>query len=545
MIYDHYIRRAANPCKAMARAQYVLKMNQAALFTICFLLEISNAFSQAGILDSTFGINGISNCLPGGAGCSVAIQTDGKIVVGGCNHNGHFALARFESSGLLDSTFSSDGVVELNLGPNSCQKIAIQSDGKILEGGTDGTLFGLARFNIDGTLDISFSGNGTVSTSLNDSGYASYSYGLTIQPDDKIIQVGESWSNSGIMGFAVARFNTDGSLDNSFGTGGKVLTPIGNALPYATCAVVQPDGKILIGGTSWSATGSPSCFALARYNSNGTLDVDFGVGGKVTTYFGAGDANDYDTGLAIALQSDGKIVMTGTSYINGTDTLAKIPIVRYNADGSLDNSFGVDGKVSAFFPSHGYYEPSSIAVQQDQKIVIAGTGTNSPSIDSKHDFLLSRFNTNGSLDSSFGSNGIVITAIDSTINAINSLCLQQDGKIIVAGISYMQGMVVARYLSGLNVGVINLAISNNPTLIYPNPIQSEATLQYTLTNEECISISLYNMQGSKVQTFLTNETRNQGEHKEVLHLDGALPLGNYILDISNGVHSQGISIIKQ
>src|SRR6185295_17408388 len=110
------------------------------LVTFCFFLQSSSVFSQAGMLDSTFGINGISNCLPGGAGYSVAIQTDGKIVVGGVA-NGDFAVARFESSGLLDSTFSSDGVVVVNLGPPGFLKVAIQSDGKILESGTDGSLF--------------------------------------------------------------------------------------------------------------------------------------------------------------------------------------------------------------------------------------------------------------------------------------------------------------------------------------------------------------------------------------------------------------------
>ncbi|HYV90130.1 MAG TPA: T9SS type A sorting domain-containing protein [Chitinophagales bacterium] len=506
------------------------------LVTFCFFLQSSSVFSQAGMLDSTFGINGISNCLPGGAGYSVAIQTDGKIVVGGVE-NGDFAVARFESSGLLDSTFSSDGVVVVNLGPPGFLKVAIQSDGKILESGTDGSLFGLARFNTDGTLDNSFSGNGTVLTSFNDSNYLSSGYGLTIQPDDKIIQVGESWSNSGIKGFAVARFNTDGSLDNSFGTGGKVLTTIGNALPYATCAVVQPDGKILVGGTSWSATIAPSCFALARYNSNGTLDIDFGVGGMVTTYFGAGDASDDDEGYAIVLQPDGKILMTGNSIIG--INFSKLAIIRYNANGTPDLTFGVEGKVLSDFPCNAY----AIALQQDGKIIIAGAGKDDSLF--KADILLARYLSDGTLDSSFGVNGIVITSIDNTTNVVSSVAIQPDGKIIVAGTSYMQGMIVLRYLSGLNVGMLDFSTADSPALIYPNPIQSEATLQYTLTNEECISISLYNMQGSKVQTFITNEKRNQAEHKEVLNLDKALPCGNYIVSISNGIHSQGIKIIKQ
>ncbi|HYV92825.1 MAG TPA: T9SS type A sorting domain-containing protein [Chitinophagales bacterium] len=518
------------------------------LFTFCFFLQRSSVFSQAGILDSTFGINGISNCLSDGGGLSVAIQTDGKIVVGGVNDNGHFALARFKSSGLLDSTFGNNGIVITLDGYGADEKVAIQSDGKILEGGTtisnSSAVFGLVRCNTDGTLDHSFNGNGIVLTSLNDMGYFSYGEALTVQPDGKIIQAGTSDSNSGVRGFAVVRFNPDGSLDNSFGNGGKVINPIGNPYPFVSCAAVQADGKILIGGTSWSTAIAPSCFALMRYNSDGTLDNSFGVGGKVTTYFGAGDGNDYDTGLAIALQSDGKILMTGTSYINGTDTLVKIPIVRYNTNGSLDNSFGIGGKVSAFFPSHGSYEPSCIAIQQDEKILIAGSCTTFP-LYFKYNFLLSRFNNDGTIDSTFGVNGIVITAIDSTVNKCSSMALQSDGKIVLAGGSEMQGLVVARYLSGLNVGVINLAIGNNPTFIYPNPIQSEATLQYTLTSEECISISLYNMQGSKLQTFITNETRNAAENKEVLHLDEALPSGYYLLSISNGVHSQGIRIVKQ
>ena len=140
--------------------------------------------------------------------------------------------------------------------------------------------------------------------------------------------------------------------------------------------------------------------------------------------------------------------------------------------------------------------------------------------------------------------GLVKTAIDTTEESLYAIALQIDGKIVVGGETYNEGFVVLRYISGLNVGTLDFSVSDNPLLIYPNPIQSSATLKYILTQEENISIVLYDMQGKLVQTFFTNENRNEGEHEEVLHLNESLTSGTYILSISNGKNSQGVKVVK-
>lgn len=517
-------------------------MRVAKLVIICCYLNINNVFAQPGDLDSSFSYDGIAT-LPDGGARSVVLQPDGKVILGGGWNN--FSLVRFNIDGNIDSSFGINGVATtiMGVGSNAATGIVLQPDGKILESGSclnnSGVVcFALARFNNDGSLDNTFNGNGKVLTSFNDPAIQDDGRTVALQPDGKIIQVGRGQNGMPTTFFATVRFNSNGSVDNSFGNAGKVLTYVGpNPYPDANCITLQVDGKILVGGMSWS-NASPSSFALVRYNANGSLDNTFGTGGKVSTYFGDGSSNDLDVGKAIAIQPDGKILMTGNCYVGG------IPIVRYNADGSLDNSFGINGKVITLSETIGGYQCNSVTLQPDGKILIAGN-TYYDLGGEHNDMMLARYYSNGTLDSSFGKKGIVITSVSSESDAGASAVMQQDGKIVVGGYSQEAGWIAARFLSGLNVGVLNLSIPANSLLIYPNPIRSEAMLQYTLTNEECVYIALYNLQGVKVQTFLTGESQNQGEHKEVLNLEEALPSGEYILSISNIVHSQSIKIVKE
>lgn len=513
------------------------------LITIQFCFEFVNAQSQAGILDSSFGTNGVVAAFPQGGDGSIVIQPDGKIVVGGTTYDGpDFSVVRYNSAGSVDYGFGANGIAtaEIGLGYNSARDLALQPDGKILFAGScvdfNGKWsFALIRFNSNGTLDNSFSGDGKLITSFNDFSYADYGEAVAVQPDGKIIEVGLAQDNSANQGFGIVRFNVDGSLDNTFGNGGKLVIPIGNAYPEATAVIVQPDLKILVGGYSWSNNQIPSSFALMRLNSDGTLDLGFGTSGKDTAYFGgagsSGDLFESSTGKSIALQTDGKIVMTGSQFL-GYNTWTSLPLVRYNADGALDNTFGNGGKVVIANDSFGY-GASDIALQQDGKILVGGSG-------SLGHYMLVRFNTNGKLDSLFGDNGEIFITIDEVNSFAESIALQQDGKILLAG---GDKFIVARFLSGLNVGILNIKLSDAPILIYPNPIKSNATLEYTLTENENLTVSLIDLQGRQLQTFIINQDRTTGEHKEELCFDDALPAGNYVLQISNGVHQQSIKII--
>ncbi len=280
-----------------------------------------------------------------------------------------------------------------------------------------------------GLLDESFDGDGKVTTDIGSS-YDSAN-AVAIQEDGKIVVAGYSTGSSD--DFAVVRYNSDGSLDTYFGPNGngKVTTDIGSSTAdYARAIAIQGDGKIVVAGYS---TGSSDDFAVVRYNSNGSLDIYFGPNGngKVTTDIGSSTA---DYAYAVAIQGDGKIVVAGYSF-NGSNY--DFVVVRYKSDGSLDTSFGSNsnGIVTTAIGSGDDFA-HAVALQGDGKIVVAGVSYNG----SNWDFAVVRYNSDGSLDTSFGSNsnGIVTTAIGSSTDSAQAIAIQiigNIGKIVVAGYS--------------------------------------------------------------------------------------------------------------
>ncbi len=267
-----------------------------------------------------------------------------------------------------------------------------------------------------GTLDETFGTGGKVTTSFG-TNHDEIDC-LAIQQDGKILAAGSSYIGS-YYDFALARYNTDGTLDASFGTSGKVTTPIGTQSDNAYGIALQTDGKIVVAGSA--TTSFNSDFALVRYNTNGTLDTSFGTGGKVTTPIGSAA----DTANAVALQADGKLVVAGYSN-NGTYN--DFALVRYNSDGNLDSTFGTGGKVTTPVDS-GHSYAYGIVIQQDGKIVLAGYSYNS----SNEDFALVRYNTNGTLDTTFGTNGKVVTQIGTYHESAHGIAIQSNGEIVVGG----------------------------------------------------------------------------------------------------------------
>ena len=212
----------------------------------------------------------------------------------------------------------------------------------------------------------------------------------------------------------------DGDLDTSFGTGGKVVTSFLGQDDFVRSVAIQSDGKIVVAGETKNGTYDE--FALARYNPDGTLDTSFGnSGGKMIT----NSNNNGDHARSVAIQSDGKIVLAGAGDNTGNDDFA---LYRYNTDGSLDSSFGTGGKVFTAVGSGNDFA-ESVAIQSDGKIVVAGYSYNG----SNDDFALVRYNTDGSLDTSFDSDGKVTTDVGSGSDVANSVAIQSDGKIVAAG----------------------------------------------------------------------------------------------------------------
>ncbi|CAN5537426.1 hypothetical protein BH10ACI1_BH10ACI1_03860 [soil metagenome] len=394
--------------------------------------------NENGSLDTTFDVDGIvktSISLYNDYAYSVALQTDGKIVAAGfsgINSVNIFAIVRYNTDGSLDTSFDDDGIRTSEMGyptSSSATKAAIQADGKIVavgysfNGANDD--FALVRYNVDGSRDSAFGGGeGSVTTDINGLIDGDRAFAVAIQSDGKIVAGGDTANYGERSDFALIRYNADGSRDNTFGIGGIVTTGFStNSYDFVRALVVQPDGKIIAAGAS-SSNSNGFDFALIRYNSNGSLDTSFGIGGKVTTPI----STTSEEVRSLILQTDGKIVAAGYTSTNVTSN--DIAIVRYNADGSLDTSFDGDGIVTTDI-SGTNNSATAVTLQTDGKIIAAGVNYNG----SNTDFALVRYNPNGSLDTSFDVDGKVTTNITVTESA-TGVAVQTDGKIIAGGSTY-------------------------------------------------------------------------------------------------------------
>ncbi|MFO0012166.1 MAG: hypothetical protein ACK553_05440, partial [Planctomycetota bacterium] len=443
---------------------------------------------------------------------SVAIQSDGKIVVAGSSWNGsnyEFALTRYNSNGDLDITFDGDGRVTTNLGSSydEAYSVAIQSDGKIVAAGSSYNDLALARYNSDGPLDTTFDGDGKVTTAV---GSSSAARSVVIQSDGKIVVAGTSWNGSN-NDFALTRYNTDGSLDTTFDGDGEVTTAIGSFDDSAFSVAIQSDGKIVVAG--WSYNGSYREFALTRYNSNGSLDTTFDGDGKVTTAVGNGD----DFATSVAIQSDGKIVVAGRSHSGSDEDFA---LTRYNSDGSLDTTLDGDGKVTTAVGNH-HDGATSVATQSEGKIVVAGWSDNGTGFN--REFALTRYNSNGSLDTTFDGDGKVTTVVGSSDDFANSVAIQSDGKIVVAGFSFNGtnwDFALARYNASEAPTDITLSLTSiaenapaNTTVGTLSTIDPDAgdTFTYTLVSGAgSTDNGAFNISGSTLRSTssLDFETKN-------------------------------------
>jgi uncharacterized delta-60 repeat protein len=400
----------------------------------------------AGDLDPTFGNGGIEITDFFGNfdfANSLALQTDGKIVLGGTTYQGaasssaNFALARYNPDGSLDQAFGSGGKQASDFfgGYDQADGVAIQPDGKIVLAGIafqstarNSADFALARYNPDGSLDQGFSSGGKQTTDF--FGDFDQANAVAIQSDGKIVLAGYAQHDDDVFtaDFALARYNLDGSLDQSFGSGGKVTTAFsGGGVAYGIA--LQPDGKLVVAGAALNGGTGAYDFAVVRYNPDGTLDNGFGAGGKRTTDFFGG----YDYAAAVAIQADGKIVLAGTAAGQGTTfSTFDFALARYNGDGSLDQTFGNGGKLTTDFFGDGD-DANGVAIQADGKIVAAGSAAHTSA--NTH-LALARYNPDGTLDQTFGVGGLRTTNLRGDSgdypDQATSVAIQGDGRIVVA-----------------------------------------------------------------------------------------------------------------
>jgi uncharacterized delta-60 repeat protein len=367
-------------------------------------------------------------------GYSVLVQPDGKIVVGGHSINGSandFALLRYNANGSLDTSFSADGWLVTDFGGSDdyVSGMALK-DGQIVLAGyiidpTSGTTdFALARYNADGSLDEGFGIAGLVRTDLGSAFDYEMAYSVTVQADGRILLAGDRWNDDGDNDFALVRYNANGTPDTTFGTNGLVSTDFGPSwYDTATSVSVHSNGSIVLAGYSSDAISGATNFSLARYTAAGVLDGSFGTGGKISTDFAA----DTDIAASVKVLTDGSIVVAGSSF-NGTDN--DFALARYTVNGILDTGFGVGGLLTTSIG--GSDSVTSMTVLPDGGILLAG----STDVNGSSDFVLVRYDASGTLDNSFSDDGILVTDLgSSSFDVAYSVTVQADGKILVAGSS--------------------------------------------------------------------------------------------------------------
>jgi len=337
---------------------------------------------------------------------------------------------RYRPDGSLDPSFGQEGKVTTRLGADpgvedAVNDMVLQADGKIVVVGRSWQPYSndiaVVRYNADGSLDASFGKGGKIIEDLS-AGYDD-AFALVVQADGKLVVGGLATDR-----IALVRYNPDGSSDFSFYSRTMISrSKVGGIVVHALA--LQGDGKIVAAGRSSYNRGLNSEFALVRYTPDGNLDPTFGSGGKVTTRIRTVDSAD-----AVVLQPDGRIVVAGVSS-GGRDL--EFAVIRYTPDGSLDPTFGSGGKAVTAMGSRGgaghLFGPQyiygrvygGIALQSDGKVV--GVGSTDEGV------ILLRYNSDGGLDPSFGTDGKAVIRIGTTGDVARALTLQQDGKIVVAG----------------------------------------------------------------------------------------------------------------
>jgi len=457
-------------------------------------------YDASGALDPLFDGDGkvTTNVVPSGEFAAGIVRlSDGKYIAGGTSDL-DFALARYSANGALDTAFGTNGTVTTNFGvgfgsdgtADTAGALARQTDGKyVLAGDSSGDL-AVARYHVNGALDTTFDGDGLKKTEIGsgcctstlDEGYA-----MVIQSDDKIV-VGGSADDLLEQKFALARYTATGALDASFDGDGIVTTGFSSNQDQVRALALQTDQKIIAAGSTKTAGGFTD-LALARYNTDGSLDASFGVGGKITTDFETRD----DQALAVLLTSNGKILVGG--YANPTAGARKMALARYNADGSLDASFGSGGKVTTTF-SGGNSEARALVMLSDGTIIAAGRAG--------FDFALAAYQADGAPLTAFGSGGRVTTDFGGFADAANALLAQSDGSLVAAGEAELEGNVdfaLARY-EGPAVAPTATPCPTCPT---PTPTNTPTnTSTRTPTNSPTISPTPTNTQTPTVSPTPTN-----------------------------------------
>lgn len=437
-------------------------------------VPLDHTFATGGIAS---GLSSISNSL---SSAKIIVQPDNKILQVFSLYNSSsivkFGLIRYKTNGSVDSSFGSYGIAETQIGiaGSNANSAALQQDGKIIVVGisylASTTAVAVARYNSNGNLDSSFGTNGTVVTSIGVNGDGAND--VAVQPDGKIVVAGYAYTLNYTSSFFVLRLLPNGTLDAGFGQSGKIAFHVGPfvapynqyASEFARAVAVQPDGKIVVAGTSYAYVncydyyGGIYCieaFGMARFNPNGSIDSSFGVNGRVRDTLLLRSAADLE------LQPDGKLLVTGYGNVSGFIT------ERYNINGSLDSSFGNTGKVLTNVANPGTTsESNSIAVLPNGKIIVVGV-----SEPGNYSFAAARYESNGVLDNTFNGTGMAVFHISALSSDYVTSVTLQDQKILIGGTSVN--------VSGSVQRIVVAKLNDNAPLITPT-ISAGGPLEFCL-----------------------------------------------------------------
>lgn len=504
-------------------------------FVVCALVCFSGVLyaQNAGRLDFDFDADGkVTTLVNGNRNIiqSVEMTSDEKIIAAGQaqNNSDHRArVVRYNRDGSLDLSFSGDGITDGPAGDNFINGAAVvQSSGRVVLAGYGGCSPGwqhhAVRFNLNGLVDNTFGDNCYDLTTANDR-----MIDLALGPNGKFATTGyEDQTNQTLT----AVFTADGALDPGFSSDGVVVTKHGGS-SVANAIIFHPNGKVIVGGST--NNGQIRC-SIIRYNTDGTLDQTFSGGGIVQTTFNGG-ADDSEI-LGLAVQEDGKILTVGyTGLLNGNN---RIGVARYLDNGMRDETFGVDGTVTTVIGGQQDIG-RAIALQKDGKIIVVGSTLDTG--DGREDLVVLRYNTNGTLDKNFAVDGIFITDFFSAGNSsANAVTIQEDDRIVVAG-SADDGTNTYFALARLHAGdVYPLAVEeqshSNPWQAFPNPTSDLLTVRFDQKPKEQASLTVFNQLGQAVSQ---SSSRSQST---TIDLE-AQPSGIYFLKVVVGSESYTRKVI--
>jgi len=507
-------------------------MNKLYTLLILFLVSVTVTNAQSGTLDPTFGTNGfVTTAVHPNYNMAetTVVQSDGKILVAGSAGTPstyQMAVARYNEDGSLDTSFGNDGSLRFPVGSvkSFVMDMAQQPDGKILLGGRtwDNVTgdFALVRLNEDGSFDDTFGTNGIfrIETAETEASEA-----MALLDDGTILMVGYRDDN-----LAVAKINTDGNMDTTFGVNGWAVLTYDGATSYADDLAIQDDGKIVISGFALNGSENRFHVAAARLNADGSTDNSFGTDGKVI--FNVGDWNDFGEGIAI--QSDGKILIGGHKWIANLDQRHDLFVARLNTDGSLDASYGTSGVATARLVDGANYA-NDLVLQADDKPILMGYTIFQGIID----MAMVRFDTDGNLDSTFNDDGMVSFDNMGREDYGYAIALQADSKIILAGYSYGGGgseFEIARFLNDDTVKTEDFQIAD--FRLYPNPAREQLTIEIEDASST-YQVEIIDMLGKKV---FNTEIQSKGQINV-----SSLASGTYLLKLNSNSNTTTVRFVKQ